>query len=293
MKISKTLTCATFVAGLASFAVALTAAPQEKPPTSTIQVKTVKLMRVGSDLVGRSLVNQKNEPLGKVEDIIVHPKGDIAFVEFSGAGSLKTGLNRYPVPWRALARNDDGQFVLDATPESFAKSPCYDKKPDLTAMSWWSETDAAYSKHVAAKSSPVEASASLAPAKMLYQGSDLRSRSIESVEGEKIATMHELVIDPRSGRVAYAVLSVGGAPGTGEKLIAVPWETLKSMPDKSNPKLERLTLGTTKEKLAQAPEYVATTEGWQKASEPDYIVKVYEYYAVPPYWANEKAPANK
>lgn len=287
MKKLQILAFATLVAGLAPVALAKQTPPQDKPSTATVQVKTTKLMRVGADLTGKSLVNRKNESLGKVEDIIIHPKGDIAFVEFSGAGGLKTGVNRYPVPWQALTRNDEGQFVLDATGENFSKSPSYDKKPDMYAMAWWSETDKAYAKHVAAKSSPVEASASLTPAKMLYLGSDLRSRSIESPDGEKVAMMHEVVIDPRSGRVAYVVLAVGGNLGAGEKMIAVPWEALKAMPDRSNAKLERLTLSTTKEKLAQAPEFQATTDGWQKANDPDYIMKVYEFYSVPPYWVNE------
>jgi hypothetical protein len=96
--------------------------------------------------------------------------------------------------------------------------------------------------------------------------------------------MHELVLDPGVGRVAYAVLSVGGNAGAGEKLIAVPWEALKSMPDKSNPKIERLTLAATKEQLEKAPEFQASTAGWTTASEPDYVLKVYEFYSIPPYW---------
>lgn len=277
------------LAGVAPFAMAAQDPPAEKPTTTTVQVKTTKLMRVGADLTGKSLVNKKNETLGKVEDVVIHPRGDVAFVEFSGAGSLKTGTKRFPIPWRALERNDDGQFVINATGEQLAKSPAYDKKPDMKAMEWWADTDTAYAKHVAAKASPTEASSSLAPAKMLYLGSDLRSRSIENPDGAKIATVHELVVDPRSGRVAFAVLAVGGNLGTNEKMIAVPWDALKAMPDKSNPNMERLTLSTTKEQLEKAPEFVATTEGWQKANEPDYITRVYEFYSVAPYWTVEKS----
>ncbi|HUR28252.1 MAG TPA: PRC-barrel domain-containing protein [Planctomycetota bacterium] len=264
--------------------------PQEKTGTTTLQVKTVKLSRVGSDLIGKALVNEKNEPLGKVEDIVVHPRGEVAFIEFSGAGALNTGTKRFPVPWRALERNvETGQFVLRTTPADFAGSPSYDKKPDMRAIGWWDATDKAYAKHVAARATPAEAAASLAPTKLLYLGNDLRSRTIENPDGQKIAAMHELVVDPRSGRIAFAILGVGaGADGGTEKMIAVPWDALKSMPDKSNPQLERLTLATTKEKLEQAPEFQATTEGWQKANELEYITKVYEFYSVPPYWVVEK-----
>jgi sporulation protein YlmC with PRC-barrel domain len=254
---------------------------QDEPQTTTIETKQTKLLRVGSDLVGTTLVNQKNEPLGQVEDVLIHPKGDIAFVEFSAAGALKPSTKRYPVPWAALERNEHNQLVLDLKPGEFADAKHYEKRPKLTDMEWWRSVDKSYAKASAANASPVEASTSLAPGKMVYLASDLRTRLIENPEGEKVATMHELVIDPRSGRVAYAVLSVGGSAGTGEKMIAVPWEALTPMPDKSNPDIDRLTLATSREQLEKAPEFRATTEGWIKASEPDYVVSVYEYYSIP------------
>lgn len=275
------LACASVLTGLC----ALTSAqgtPQEQPATTTIQIKKTKLMRVGGDVVGATLVSPKNDPLGKAENLVIHPKGDVAFVEFSGAASTRAGNYRYVAPWRALERNENGQFVLDTTPENFAKLPRYEKA-DLTAMDWWSDADRAYAKILAAKATPVEGSASLAPAKALYLASELRARSIESPDGAKVASVHEIVIDPNVGRVAYVVLGVGGSAGAGEKLIAVPWEALKSMPDKSNPAIERLTLATTKEELEKAPEFQATTEGWQKASEPDYVLSVYEFYSLSPY----------
>ena len=270
---------ASALTALAATAAAQQPTPRDEPQTTTIETKRTKLLRAGSDLVGTLLVNQKNEPLGQAEDLLIHPKGDIAFIEFS----TKKGTDRYPVPWAALERNENGQLVLDSKPEDFAQRKHYEKRPKLTDMEWWKDADRSYAKITKEQASPVEASVSLAPGKMLYLGSDLRTRMIENPDGEKIATMHEVVIDPRSGRVAYVVLSVGGTAGTGEKMIAVPWEALTAMPDKSNPDLERLTLGTTREQLEKAPEFQATTEGWLKASEPDYVLGVYEYYSIPPY----------
>ena len=268
---------------LAATAAAQQPTTQEEPQTTTVETRTTRLLRAGSDLVGTSLVNLKNEPLGKVEDLLIHPKGEIAFLEFSGAGTLKTGTKRFPVPWSALNRNEHNQFVLDIKPEAFAERKHYEKRPKLTDIDWWKEADRSYAKITKDTASPAEASVSLAPGKILYLASDLRTRTIEDPEGEKIATMHELVIDPRSGRVAYVVLSVGGSAGTDEKMIGVPWEALTSMPDKSNPELERLTLATSREQLEQAPEFQTTTEGWAKASEPDYVLGVYEHYSIPPY----------
>src|SRR5688572_16594179 len=103
---------------LAATAAAQQPTTQEEPQTTTVETRTTRLLRAGSDLVGTTLVNLKNEPLGKVEDLVIHPKGDIAFLEFSGAGTLKTGSKRFPVPWSALNRNEHNQFVLDIKPEA-------------------------------------------------------------------------------------------------------------------------------------------------------------------------------
>jgi sporulation protein YlmC with PRC-barrel domain len=271
---------------LATLAGALSAQEQpagQEPKTTTVQVKSTRLQRIGADVVGVSLVTPANEPLGKVEDVILHPKGDVSFLEVSGTGALRTGSHRFAVPWHATDRNDAGQFTLAIEPANFPKMPHYEKAAPFD-MEFWLDTDRMYSKITGEKASPAEAGISLAPAKRLYTATDVRSRTIESAEGEKLATVKEIVVDPKAGRIAYLVLGVGGSgAGGGEKSVAVPWEALKVMPDKENPEFDRFTLATTMDQLQKAPEFQATTEGWAKANEPAYIVQVYEFYSLPPY----------
>jgi len=288
MRTIRFLTCAALLCGAAGISLAAQNTPQEKPTTTTVQVQKLKLTRV-SDLVAKDVATARGEALGKVEEVIVHPRGDVAFVVLSTAGHLnfEGGKNLIPVPWRAMKTNEDGSLVLDIKVDSFEHQKSFNRNewPKLSDMDYWKEIDGNFNKQKKETASPVEASASLAPTKLLFRSSELKSRHVESPEGEQIATIHEIVVDPQVGRISYVVLSVGGFLGTGEKLIAVPWDAIKIMPSKDNPKLERLTLATTKEKLEKAPEYMATSEGWTKASEPDYVLRVYEYYAVPPYWA--------
>jgi len=259
--------------------------PKPKPTTTTVQVQKLHLVR-GNDLIGKDVVNQKGETLGKIEELVLHPKGEVAFAVLSTSGHLEKGQKLIPVPWRAVRENEDGQLVLDIKPDDFAKAEGFDKDKwaDLTKVDWWKDRDRDFDKQKMKDASPVEASASIAPTKLFYRASEIKNRNVESPDGEKIASIHEVVVDPRVGRISYVVLSVGGFLGTGEKMIAVPWDALKVAPAKDNPKLERLTLATTREKLEKAPEFLATTEGWTTASEPDYLLRVYEYYAVPPYW---------
>ena len=44
--------------------------------------------------------------------------------------------------------------------------------------------------------------------------------------GENLGEIQDIMIDVRSGRVAYAVLSFGGVLGIGNKLFAIPWDAL-------------------------------------------------------------------
>ncbi len=44
--------------------------------------------------------------------------------------------------------------------------------------------------------------------------------------GDKLGTVHSVMIEKRSGRVAYAVMAFGGFLGMGEHVHPVPWELL-------------------------------------------------------------------
>ena len=66
------------------------------------------------DFIGMQVVTSKGETLGKVEDVVIHPQGRVAYVQVSGGGAA--GPARHvPVPWTALTRNEQGQLVLNTT----------------------------------------------------------------------------------------------------------------------------------------------------------------------------------
>ncbi|MHB8167568.1 MAG: PRC-barrel domain-containing protein [Sulfuricella sp.] len=57
-----------------------------------------------------------------------------------------------------------------------------------------------------------------------------------------------MMLDMRSGKVGYAVLSFGGFLGMGEKLFAVPWNALTL-----DTKNKRFKLNVEKDRLKDAP----------------------------------------
>jgi sporulation protein YlmC with PRC-barrel domain len=46
-------------------------------------------------------------------------------------------------------------------------------------------------------------------------------------DGRRIGTIQRLMIDKRSGQIAYAVVKSGGVLGFGEKHFPMPWAALK------------------------------------------------------------------
>ncbi|UUZ53061.1 PRC-barrel domain-containing protein [Massilia sp. H-1] len=51
--------------------------------------------------------------------------------------------------------------------------------------------------------------------------------SVVNGQDEDLGDIKEIMLDMRTGQVAYAVLSFGGFLGMGEKLFAVPWQALQ------------------------------------------------------------------
>jgi sporulation protein YlmC with PRC-barrel domain len=80
------------------------------------------------------------------------------------------------------------------------------------------------------------------------KASDLIGMDVRNNQNEKLGDIKDLVLDLHSGKVAYAVLSVGGFLGIGDKYIAVPPESFSVAPDGKN-----LVLNADKAKIQNAP----------------------------------------
>lgn len=85
---------------------------------------------------------------------------------------------------------------------------------------------------------------------VLLSTETLLGTDVKSAQGEEVGEIRQLMIDPRSGRVLYAVIGMGGFLGLGEKDILVPWSAMDVARDGS-----ALVLNVSRQLLQQAPEY--------------------------------------
>src|SRR5262249_25243013 len=82
-------------------------------------------------------------------------------------------------------------------------------------------------------------------------GTDFIGTPVTTKDGQQIGKIANLVFD-QDGRIAFAVIGVGGFLGIGEKEVAVPFESVKS--DVVNNK-HVFIVDATKEQLTAAPAY--------------------------------------
>ena len=88
---------------------------------------------------------------------------------------------------------------------------------------------------------------------------------------EDLGDIKEIMLDMRTGEVAYAVLSFGGILGMGEKLFAVPWQSLTL--DTAN---KRFLLDVDKDQLKNAPGF--NKDNWPDMSSADWSREVDNFY---------------
>src|SRR2546421_105655 len=60
----------------------------------------------------------------------------------------------------------------------------------------------------------------------VYRASKLIGADVENPRGDNLGDIKDIVLDPQTGQIAYAVLGFGGFLGMGEKYFAIPWAAL-------------------------------------------------------------------
>jgi sporulation protein YlmC with PRC-barrel domain len=86
----------------------------------------------------------------------------------------------------------------------------------------------------------------------LISADKVEGTPVYNARGDRLGTVYDIMIDKRSGRVAYAVMSFGGFLGIGEKYHPLPWDALTYDPDKGG-----YNIDLTEDQLRRAPTFTA------------------------------------
>jgi hypothetical protein len=109
------------------------------------------------------------------------------------------------------------------------------------------------------------------------QSAATTARTRLKAKGDSLGEVYDVMIDKRSGKVTYAIMSFGGFLGIGD-YHPLPWNTLKY-----DTRQGGYVVGLTREQLEGAPTYARTeTPAWGDRA---YEKSIHDYYGTVPYWA--------
>jgi hypothetical protein len=89
----------------------------------------------------------------------------------------------------------------------------------------------------------------------LIASNKVEGTAVYNHENERLGTIHNFMVDKRSGQAEYAVLSFGGFLGMGDSYYPIPWEMLSYSEDAGG-----YVVNIDKDALEGAPHYAAGQE---------------------------------
>ena len=101
-----------------------------------------------------------------------------------------------------------------------------------------------------------EGAASRSETRTLIAASKVEGTTVYNRQGEALGSVYDVMIDKRSGDVAYAVMSFGGFLGIGKSYHPVPWNMLDYDESQSG-----YVVDVNKEMLENAPTFARSRTG--------------------------------
>ncbi|CAB3772757.1 PRC-barrel domain-containing protein [Paraburkholderia humisilvae] len=117
------------------------------------------------------------------------------------------------------------------------------------------------------------------PGPEVMAASTLDGDRVLSSDGHDIGKLKDIMLDVRSGRIAYAVLSTGGFLGIGDKLLAIPWSALTL--DTDHP---CFVLSLSADRVKNAPGF--DKNHWPSMADATWATSIHQYYGREPYWGS-------
>lgn len=106
--------------------------------------------------------------------------------------------------------------------------------------------------------------------------SKLDGNTVFNSDDNDVGKVKEIMLDTRTGRIAYVVLSSGGFLGMGGKLLAIPWHALTL--DAQN---NCFRLSMSSERIKNAPGF--DKDNWPSMTDHAWAGSVHEFYGAEPY----------
>jgi len=226
-----------------------------------------------SDLKSVEIENMQGEKLGKVEDLVYNPHdGAISYAALSYGSTLGLGGKLFAVPWQSFKPRFDSVnkkhvLVLNVDKKTLESAPGFDSKnwPDVANPKWSTDVDKHYATVDAKRTDQAGA-----------RTSDLVGLAVKNDADESLGKVEDVVVDLAKGKLRYAAIAFGGFLGMGDKLFAVPFETLRAARDRDSNRFH-IVLHVNKEALKKAPGF--DKNHWPDFGDTNFTADVDRFYS--------------
>ncbi|MES2295837.1 MAG: PRC-barrel domain-containing protein [Pseudomonadota bacterium] len=113
------------------------------------------------------------------------------------------------------------------------------------------------------------------PGPGLMGASTLIGDPVQNLRIEYLAVVKEVMLDMRTGKIAFAILASGSIFSLDQTLFAVPWEALVH-----DTVLNRFMLDIDKERFEQAPGF--DMRHWPNMMDPHWAEQIHRFYGIAP-----------
>lgn len=111
----------------------------------------------------------------------------------------------------------------------------------------------------------------------MLSGKSVSDLNVINPAYEDLGEIKDIMIDPVTGNIVYAVLTFGGFMGFGEKYFAIPWEAFYLDTNEEH----KVILNIPKEKFEDAPGF--DKDDWPTVGQWKFVDKIYRHYGFKPY----------
>jgi len=109
------------------------------------------------------------------------------------------------------------------------------------------------------------------PYRRVMSASSMMKDYVYNRMDEEMGSLKEIMVDVPSGKVAYAVLAVGGFLGMGERLFAIPWTSLTLDEDR-----KCFVMDANKERFEKAPGF--DKNNWPDMADSSWATSISQYW---------------
>jgi len=196
-------------------------------------VNVAHVMKSG-DIIGLYVKNKAGENVGSINDLVVDMKnGDVRYAALSVGGFAGIGNKLFAVPMQAMTfkfgepnKADSRHFVFDVAKDHFKDAPGFDQSqwPNVADPKWGESID----KHYKFERKQTTGTNAGAPVtyETVFRASKIKGMDVRNEANENLGSVDELVIDMNKAHVKYVALSYGSWFTGGNKLFAVPLNSL-------------------------------------------------------------------